>query len=263
MRELIEPPVNTGAYPDPPQIADRRLYNKAGIRIHIAVTTVIKYWRLTTVYTPTVTTQNGTSLTTAQVNSINAALKQQTIYDRREGQNVDLTTLDLAAVRSTLNAAAGFNNIIYIDQTDANGNIAMNDPQGIRLDNGSTLPKTALPWLVRTRSISRAITTLKTRKRVALQPCLPTRSRFFPIAGTTRIPVIPFHIAGLAIPPSTPPLWPALLPSGWTNFNSVPAYGYSGGLNNFPRFLEDWTNKTFTYTGSMIELFNSQIAIGE
>ena len=53
------------------------------------------------------------------------------------------------------------------------------------------------------------------------------------------------------------------VPSGWTNFNSVPAYGYSGGLNNFPRFLEDWTNKTFTYTGSMIELFNSQIAIGE
>ncbi len=43
----------------------------------------------------------------------------------------------------------------------------------------------------------------------------------------------------------------------------MPAYGYSGGLNNFPRFLEDWTNKTFTYTGSMIELFNSQIAIGE
>ncbi len=78
------------------------------------------------------------------MNSINAALKQQTIYDRREGQNVDLTTLDLEAVRSTLNAAAGFNNIIYIDQTDANGNIATNNPQGIRLDNGNKLPDNGL-----------------------------------------------------------------------------------------------------------------------
>jgi hypothetical protein len=34
-------------------------------------------------------------------------------------------------------------------------------------------------------------------------------------------------------------------------------------MNNFPRFLEDWSGKTFTYTGSMIELFTSQIATGE
>jgi hypothetical protein len=52
------------------------------------------------------------------------------------------------------------------------------------------------------------------------------------------------------------------LPSGWTNANGD-TYGYSGGLNNFPRFLEDWTGNTFTYKGSMIELFTSQIATGE
>jgi hypothetical protein len=53
------------------------------------------------------------------------------------------------------------------------------------------------------------------------------------------------------------------LPSGWTNPKTGAQYGYSGGLNNFPRFLEDWTGKTFTYTGSMIELFTSQIDTGE
>jgi hypothetical protein len=36
-------------------------------------------------------------------------------------------------------------------------------------------------------------------------------------------------------------------------------YGYSGGANNFPRFLEDWTSKYCTYYGSMVELFPSQI----
>jgi lipoprotein-anchoring transpeptidase ErfK/SrfK len=39
---------------------------------------------------------------------------------------------------------------------------------------------------------------------------------------------------------------------------------YSGGAENFPRFLEDWNTstgkKTFTYNGSMVVLFPSQYA---
>lgn len=40
------------------------------------------------------------------------------------------------------------------------------------------------------------------------------------------------------------------------------AYGghYSGGVENFPRFLEDWSGKTFTYNGSMVVMFPSQFA---
>ena len=33
---------------------------------------------------------------------------------------------------------------------------------------------------------------------------------------------------------------------------------YSGGPHNFPRFLETWSGKDFTYMGSMIQTFNSQ-----
>ena len=36
---------------------------------------------------------------------------------------------------------------------------------------------------------------------------------------------------------------------------------YSGGVENFPRFLEDWSGKTFTYNGSMVVMFPSQYAI--
>ena len=36
--------------------------------------------------------------------------------------------------------------------------------------------------------------------------------------------------------------------------------GFSGGVENFPRFLEDWTGNTFTYNGSMVVLFDSRIA---
>jgi hypothetical protein len=35
---------------------------------------------------------------------------------------------------------------------------------------------------------------------------------------------------------------------------------YSGGLENFPRFLEDWSGKTFTYNGSMVAMYDSRIA---
>jgi hypothetical protein len=35
---------------------------------------------------------------------------------------------------------------------------------------------------------------------------------------------------------------------------------YSGGVENFPRFLEDWGGCTFTYNGSMVCMFNSLVA---
>lgn len=47
---------------------------------------------------------------------------------------------------------------------------------------------------------------------------------------------------------------------------TAPAGGdgsYSGGAENFPRFLEDWTGKALTYYGSMVELYKSQQSTGE
>ena len=37
---------------------------------------------------------------------------------------------------------------------------------------------------------------------------------------------------------------------------------YSGGMENFPRFLEDWSLATFTYNGSMVKMFPSLYATG-
>jgi hypothetical protein len=43
---------------------------------------------------------------------------------------------------------------------------------------------------------------------------------------------------------------------------NVPSNGstYSGGVENFPRFLENWSGLNFYYNGSMVEMFPSQIA---
>src|SRR5207247_4159259 len=37
---------------------------------------------------------------------------------------------------------------------------------------------------------------------------------------------------------------------------------YSGGVENFPRFLENWSGDTLTYNGSMVVLFYSKVATG-
>lgn len=39
-----------------------------------------------------------------------------------------------------------------------------------------------------------------------------------------------------------------------------PAYG--GGLENFPRFLENWGGVTFTYTGSLVSLYTNRYSTG-
>ncbi|MGF1655531.1 MAG: hypothetical protein ACFCU3_00985 [Verrucomicrobiales bacterium] len=39
--------------------------------------------------------------------------------------------------------------------------------------------------------------------------------------------------------------------------------GYSGGVENFPRFLENWGGQSFNYYGSMIQLFESEVFNGK
>lgn len=267
MRELIEPPntyvdpvtqkmITTGPAPDPSSIADRRLYNKAGIIIRVSGSNY------------TVTTANNTTLSPNQVNALKGALSQQTIYDRREGKNVDLTTLDIAkasaSVKSGKNTESGplldssFNNIIYVyDDSGA----SYTDPQGIRLVNGSTLPSSGL--------------TVASENPVYIQGDYNTKgtrvsSAVFADAVTILSNAWSDSSSGGALSARNASdttvntaIVAGFLPSGWKNPVTGVTYGYSGGLNNFPRFLEDWSNNTFTYTGSMIELFTSQIATGE
>jgi hypothetical protein len=246
IRELIEPRDPNTAYPDPTPIAQRRLINKAGIIIRVTATTT------------TITTQNGTTLTAAQKTALTNAISRQTIYDRREGKDIDLTSLNVSQARTTLNAASGFNNILYIYDDTSTG---YSDPKGIRLTNGGTLPTGGF--------------TLATQNPLYIQGDYNTSAnRVSSAVFADAVTILSNNWsdnqsnAALAARQATSTtvntaIVAGFLPSGWTNPVSGAQYGYSGGLNNFPRFLETWSNDTFTYTGSMIELFTSKIATGE
>lgn len=246
IRELIEPRDPNLAFPDPTLIAQRRLINKAGIVIRV------------TGATSTITTQNGTTLTPAQKTALTNSLSRQTIYDRREGKDIDLTTLNVSQARTTLNAASGFNNILYIYDDTSTG---YSDPKGIRLTNGGTLPSggftiaTQNPLYIQgdyNTSANRVSSAVFADAVTILSNNWSDNQSNGALAArqATNTTVNTAIVAGF-------------LPSGWTNPVTGAQYGYSGGLNNFPRFLENWSNDTFTYTGSMIELFTSKIATGE
>lgn len=280
-REMIEPP-NTYVDPvthaiktadtsasDPATIGSRRLYNKAGIRIRMSGSASSP----TITITPEVgSTLNGTSLTAAQRNAITNALSQETIYDRREGKNVGLTSVDISKVRGTLDAATGFNNIVYIDDiratttqdtTTSDPQKKSVDPRGIRLVNGDTLPGDGL--------------TVASENAVYIEGDYNTKGSRVPSAVFADAVTILSNdwkdnksadaLSARKAKDTTvnTAIVAGFMPSGWTdpaNPGAAP-YGYSGGLNNFPRFLEDWSGKTFKYTGSMIQLFTSAIATGQ
>jgi hypothetical protein len=50
----------------------------------------------------------------------------------------------------------------------------------------------------------------------------------------------------------------APFPSDWYTVGSSTTYG--GGLENFPRFLENWSSRTVNFGGSLVSLYYSQVA---
>ena len=269
LRELIEPPVST--FPDPPEIAKRRLYNKAGVRININGLTI------------TATGQNGVALTAAQQTAITGAVTQRSsIFDPREGRNVDVATLDISVLNTALaSGVSGFNSVLYINDTTASTSSNTN-PKTIRLKNGGVLPTNGL--------------TVASENPVYIQGDYNT--------GTTTDPTaVPSNSGGNSTNTDSPTVTgytrkPAavigdavmFLSNSWSDSNATKAlgsrsashttfntaivsgfmpsgyqpasgsqYGYSGGGNNFPRFLENWSGQYCTYYGSMVELYQSKI----
>jgi hypothetical protein len=65
------------------------------------------------------------------------------------------------------------------------------------------------------------------------------------------------------VPAASPTTFNTAIVAGTVPTNAYSDGAYSGGAENFPRFLEDWSNKTLTYYGSMVELYKSQQSTGE
>ena len=276
MRELIEPP--NLSFTDPPELSKRRAYNKAGIVFEINGATV------------TITTKNGTVMSSTTINNLKTAFTGKvTHYDQREGKNVDVAKINVSKITTELNAVtSGFNGLIYIhDITPTSSGDP--EPKTIRLENGGVLPNSGLTVAsqnpVYIKGDYNTGTTTTPTNVPANATGNPNNTDSPVVSGYTRKPAAvladavmflsnSWNDANASSSVSSRPasnttynlgIMTGNIPSGWDpdGSGSKAAYGYSGGANNFPRFLEAWSGKSCTYYGSMVQLFQSKTFTGK
>lgn len=258
---------------DPITGQSMRFYDQAGAKILIDASNVV-----------TIKNAAGTTVTASSKGSdlalytaISGAVSTNTvIQDNREQASVRLANLDVGAITTAINSAklTNFNGIIYISDTSANQK-GVGAKRGIRLKNGAALPKGGLT--IASDNPVYIQGDYNTGSTSSAQP--PSNS------GDPKTP----QVSGYARQPSAVMADAVMiLSNAWSDSNSssglsgrvatnttvntaimsgnVPSGNgnYSGGAENFPRFMEDWSGGvTFTYYGSMVQMYQSQQAIGK
>lgn len=192
--------------------------------------------------------------------------KSNAFYDGREERSVDVLDIDVGQLRQwVLGTAAGKTEIMYVTFTGFDASNNKRDYPAVRLRNGSRLPNeltiaTDRPLYVQgdynttawvpASLLGDAITFLSPGWDDTKQGSLTVRaasSMSVYAAVAAGHSATPCDWQESCSPSAPPPLTPA-------------HKNYGGGLENFPRFLENWGGRTMTYRGSLVSLFESQYA---
>jgi hypothetical protein len=206
----------------------------------------------------------GTIIPASQVSQfVNTAA---TFYNKRENATVKAVQIDISKLRqwnatNTVlrpNLALGDVRILYVDDQRTE---TSSTESGVRLVNGDTLLPQGL--------------TVVTPNPLYVQGFYNAPVSARGTADTSQ--TVPASLIADAI---------TILSPSWSDANSslglssrvasdvtvnaaflagiveTTSSSYSGGVENFPRFLEDWSGKTFTYNGSMVVMYDSVYATG-
>jgi hypothetical protein len=211
-------------------------------------------------------------------------------YDGREDRSVDVVDVFMDSLRIWADAAPATRSprILYFAFTNTN-QFPTNDYVAVRIRGGVQLPKSQIPAdtggisIVTERPMyvlgdfnttiwrpaalmADAITFLSNPPNPAMNLTGPTSS--------TKCNGNPGWCDGLqtkggvAARIARPTIVQAALLAGHSPTNcdyaraGCGAPNYGGGLENFPRFLENWSGVTFTYTGSLVSLFANRHSTG-
>ena len=233
----IELPLSVGSEPidiikrgdagDPEALQETKLYYQADLRIIDGVA----YNKSGSVVDLTYD-KNGVS--------VNPVDMSKSFYNYREEKDVRITEIDITKL--TESGKFPSNGILYVSTYSA----GTGEQDGVRLVNGSTFPSQGL--------------TLATDNPLYIQ-------------GDYNLNKTPSSVICDAI---------SVLSNNWqdgdtwqtatnTEVNTSFIAGhtqtidsdYGGGLENFPRFLENWSGKEYKMTGSMTSLWFSEIATGQ
>lgn len=238
----------------------QRFFNKADVIIVVHNNTI--FGRTTEI--------SGTPITIPPEELAKFVKTNITFPDYRERKTVRLTQIDVGSLRQW-NATNTITRtrlpyrdirILYVD--DLRSQITNSTPYAstlpaVRLINGQTvLPQgftVATPKPLYVKGHYNAPANLGTLNTSATLPAALIGDSITVLSGSWNDTYTPN--TGLANRDATATTVNAAFLAGIVQ--TIPSY-YSGGVENFPRFLEDWSNITFTYNGSMVVMYDSQIA---
>jgi Tfp pilus assembly protein PilX len=187
--------------------------------------------------------KNGNDVTP----SLNSAgvLLTKTFYDYRQNKPITVTEVNITNLNNC--ACKPANGILYVSETQD-----MTNSKAVRLTNGATLPAGGLTVASDNPLYLKGDYNTAVKKGAALMSdAITFLSNNWNDANAVDISS-PFSTRVAASTTVN-----AAVVTGNTN-TSVGQY--NGGVENLPRFLENWTGKNFTYKGSLIDLWQSQQA---
>ena len=186
--------------------------------------------------------KNGNTIT-LQAGIVSSA----TFYDYRENKAINLRQIDVGNLVSSGKAPA--NGVLYISETQNETN-----SKAVRLTNGATLPTGGLTIASNNPIYLKGNYNSVNKKGAAIMGDAVT---FLSINWNDA------NAVNASSPFSNRVASDTTVNAAVVTGNTTTAVGsYNGGLENLPRFLEDWSGRTFTYKGSLIDLWQSQQGTG-
>ncbi|MSR64413.1 MAG: hypothetical protein EXS18_01370 [Verrucomicrobiae bacterium] len=232
--DVIELPPSSGTDP----IASQRMYNKAGLRVEVTNSGItVKDVSGTTVSAPT----GGGWVGSGSIGT------NKTMFNFRENKTITLTEIDISVL--TAKSKLPSNGIVYVSDTRTGSSI---QETAVRVVNADTLPTAGL-----TVATQNPIYLKGDYNTVNSSPAAVFADAINIVSGNWNDANASSGI-GSRIANST------TVNAAFFSGNVPTTAGeYSGGVENFPRFLEDWSSATLTYKGSMVVMFDSEIATGK
>ena len=297
--ELIEEQNTVGSTnPDPLQLdstTSERLASNADYRVYVNASNAVSIYKGSS--TTPLATSNAEYIAINGALTTNTALK-----DVREGDNVRVVTMDVgkitaAAAAGTIkdSANSGDGMLFYIKDTSAGTSVSTKvvdsssgsstsvtstSRRGVKLVNGAKLPSVGLSIV--TANIAYIQGDYNTGATSSVKPASNTATSYTPptdnpspvVTGYNRAPAA---VVGDAV---------NVLSNAWNDANSLQSISsraatsttintaiiagnvptttasYSGGIENFVRFHEDWSNDYLTIYGALALLYDSEQATG-
>lgn len=253
VRQIVEiPPNNESPNSD---LGRQRFYNNADLVIVVTDNNV-------SVRGGGVGNGNGPNLSWASVS--NFVRLDRTLYDKREQKTIKLTEINVAGLvawnaagNNALRNALGrdIHSVYVADNRSRNSTTGT----GVRLINGASLPPLGLtvatpnPLYVlgHYNATGSAVGTTNT---ASTKPAAIVADAITILSGSWQDTNSAKPLANRSASHTT--VNAAFLAGIVETGNGY----YSGGVENFPRFLENWSSRNLTYNGSMIVLYRSQYA---